>query len=33
MVEINAALTQGTRVSLSNGRHTWSADEPLDKGV
>ena len=32
MVEINAALTQGTRVSLSNGRHTWSADEPLDKG-
>jgi len=32
MVEISAELTQGTRVTLSNGRHTWTADEPLDKG-
>lgn len=32
MVEITAELTRGTRVTLSSGRHTWSADEPLDKG-
>lgn len=32
MVEITAELTGGTRVALSNGRHTWTADEPLDKG-
>jgi putative redox protein len=32
MVQITAELTEGTRISLSNGRHTWSSDEPLDKG-
>jgi len=32
MVEITADLTEGTRVSLSNGRHTWPSDEPFDKG-
>jgi putative redox protein len=32
MVEITADLVGGTRVALSNGRHTWSADEPLEKG-
>ena len=32
MVEITAELTEGTRVSLSNGRHTWPSDEPFDKG-
>ena len=32
MVEITAELVGGTGVALSNGRHTWSSDEPLDKG-
>ncbi len=32
MAEITAELVAGTRVSLSNGRHEWLADEPLDKG-
>ncbi len=32
MVDITAELVDGTRVSLSNGRHTWSADEPVAKG-
>lgn len=32
MAEITAELVAGTRVALSNGRHEWLADEPLDKG-
>jgi putative redox protein len=32
MSTITAELTQGTQVRLSNGRHNWSADEPLDAG-
>lgn len=32
MPRITASLSTGTAVSISNGRHTWSADEPIDKG-
>ena len=32
MATITAELTSGTAVCISNGRHTWAADEPLDKG-
>ena len=32
MAKITAELTTGAVVQMSNGRHTWSADEPLDKG-
>ncbi len=32
MAKITAELTTGTVVRMSNGRHTWGADEPLDKG-
>lgn len=32
MVEVRAEMSEGTRVSLSNRRHEWTADEPLDKG-
>ena len=32
MDEITAKLVGGTRVALSNGRHDWSGDEPLEKG-
>jgi putative redox protein len=32
MVWITADLTENTRVELSNGRHTWNSDEPVDKG-
>ena len=32
MVRITADLTENTRVELSNGRHTWNSDEPVDKG-
>ena len=32
MPRITAALAGGTGVTLSNGRHTWSADEPADEG-
>ena len=28
MTQITADLTSGTQVTLSNGRHTWRADEP-----
>ena len=28
MTTITAELTVGTQVSISNGRHTWRADEP-----
>jgi putative redox protein len=31
MVWITADLTENTRVELTNGRHTWNADEPLEK--
>jgi uncharacterized OsmC-like protein len=31
MVWITADLTKNTRVELTNGRHTWNADEPLEK--
>lgn len=32
MVSITAELGENTRVTLGNGRHEWSADEPADKG-
>lgn len=32
MPRITAALTGGTEIIISNGRHTWRADEPADKG-
>jgi len=31
MVQITATLAAGTAVELSNGRHAWAADEPLDQ--
>lgn len=32
MSRITATLTSGMRVSLSNGRHEWQADEPIALG-
>jgi putative redox protein len=32
MARITAELTSGTEVTISNGRHTWRADEPPDHG-
>lgn len=32
MAHITAKLTAGMAVSLSNGRHEWQADEPIDAG-
>ncbi len=32
MARITARLTSGMVVELSNGRHEWKADEPLDVG-
>ena len=32
MVWITADLMENTRVELTNGRHTWKSDEPVDKG-
>jgi putative redox protein len=32
MTRITAKLTSGMSVQLSNGRHEWKADEPLDVG-
>ncbi len=32
MPRITASLTRGTEVTISNGRHTWRVDEPVDKG-
>lgn len=32
MAQITATLTTGTVVSISNGRHNWTADEPIDVG-
>ncbi len=32
MAQITAKLTSGMVVELSNGRHIWSADEPLEAG-
>jgi len=32
MTRITAELTSGMAVQLSNGRHYWQADEPLDAG-
>ena len=32
MTQITARLTDGMVVTLSNGRHEWSADEPLAAG-
>jgi len=32
MARITAKLTAGMAVQLSNGRHEWKADEPLDAG-
>lgn len=31
MAQITAKLDKGLAVRLSNGRHVWTADEPLDK--
>lgn len=32
MTRITANLTSGMAVQLSNGRHEWKADEPVDAG-
>jgi putative redox protein len=32
MTQISAELESGTVVRLSNGRHEWTADEPIDIG-
>jgi len=32
MARITAKLTTGMAVHLSNGRHEWQADEPVDAG-
>lgn len=32
MTHITASLRAGTAVELSNGRHHWRADEPMDVG-
>lgn len=32
MSQITAELTSGMEVRLSNGRHNWNADEPVDAG-
>ncbi len=32
MATIEADLKGGVRVDITNGRHTWSADEPVDLG-
>ena len=32
MTNITATLTSGMRVSMSNGRHEWVADEPIALG-
>jgi len=32
MTQITAMLTDGMVVTLSNGRHEWTADEPLSAG-
>lgn len=32
MAAITAELTSGTAVHITNGRHTWGADEPTDAG-
>lgn len=32
MAKITAKLTSGMAVQMSNGRHVWNADEPLEAG-
>jgi len=32
MSQVTAILTSGMAVQLSNGRHQWAADEPIDAG-
>ena len=32
MANITATLTSGMAVKLSNGRHVWNADEPVNAG-
>ena len=32
MAKITAKLTSGMAVRMSNGRHVWNADEPLEAG-
>lgn len=32
MPRVTATLTGGTEVTVSNGRHSWKADEPAEKG-
>ncbi|MCL7962881.1 MAG: OsmC family protein [marine benthic group bacterium] len=31
MVWVTASMTENTRVALTNGRHEWKSDEPLEK--
>jgi putative redox protein len=32
MSQVTAELTSGMKVSITNGRHTWQADEPVRAG-
>lgn len=32
MATVTAELREGMQVTISDGRHTWTADEPEDKG-
>lgn len=32
MARVTAELTSGMQVEISNGRHSWRADEPADSG-
>ena len=32
MTQVTATLDEGTKVTLSNGRHEWTADEPVAVG-
>ena len=32
MTQITATLSSGTEVKISNGRHNWRVDEPVDVG-
>jgi uncharacterized OsmC-like protein len=32
MAQVTAKMTTGTVVRISNGRHEWTGDEPLDAG-
>ena len=32
MSQVSARLTTGMQVEITNGRHSWTADEPEDVG-